>query len=148
MERIAEHADMLLWVTDPETIRRRSDRYLKQLAQHGAITAMVLNKSDRLSPEELSAAVRPWSTACVRWAVKSTIIAVTATTGTESPSYAGSRQRGAGETSGRRATCLADVAVAAADLHGALGSRAQPRCRSRRRRHWPTISSKHPASMP
>jgi GTP-binding protein EngB required for normal cell division len=53
MERIAEHADMLLWVTDPEKYADKAMHdYLKQLAGHGAVMAMVLNKTDQLSPAD------------------------------------------------------------------------------------------------
>lgn len=55
MERIAEHADMLLWVTDPEKYADKAMHdYLKQLAGHGAVMAMVLNKTDQLSPTDVA----------------------------------------------------------------------------------------------
>ncbi len=49
MERIAEHADMLLWVTDIEKYADKAMHdYLRELAGHGAVMALVLNKSDQL----------------------------------------------------------------------------------------------------
>ncbi len=52
MERIAEHADMLLWVTDPEKYADKAMHdYLSQLAGHDAVTALVLNKVDQLDVE-------------------------------------------------------------------------------------------------
>ena len=56
MERIAEHADMLLWVTDPEKYADKAMHdYLAQLAGHGAVMAMVLNKADQLDGPEVEA---------------------------------------------------------------------------------------------
>lgn len=50
MERIAEHADMLLWVTDAEKYADKAMHdYLARLSGHGAVTAMVLNKTDQLT---------------------------------------------------------------------------------------------------
>ena len=49
MERIAEHADMLVWVTDIEKYADKAMHdYLRELAGHGAVMALVLNKSDQL----------------------------------------------------------------------------------------------------
>ncbi|MGI9595400.1 MAG: GTP-binding protein [Acidimicrobiales bacterium] len=54
MERIAENADMLLWITDPEKYADKAMHdYLRQLAGHDAVTAMVLNKSDQLDIDGL-----------------------------------------------------------------------------------------------
>lgn len=54
MERIAHHADLMVWVTDPEKYADEAmHAYLRQLRHHGAVTAMVLNKADQLSPTEL-----------------------------------------------------------------------------------------------
>lgn len=49
MERIAEHADLLLWVTDSEKYADKAMHdYLRTLGEHGTVTAMVLNKIDQL----------------------------------------------------------------------------------------------------
>jgi GTP-binding protein EngB required for normal cell division len=56
MERIAEHADLLLFVTDPEKYADAAlHRYLSLLGQHGAVTAVVLNKADTLTNDDLTA---------------------------------------------------------------------------------------------
>ncbi len=56
MERIAEHADMLVWVTDPEKYADKAMHdYLARLRGHGAVMALVLNKIDLLSPEDTAA---------------------------------------------------------------------------------------------
>ena len=56
MERIAEHADLLVWVTDAEKYGDKAmHTYLRQLSQHGAVTAMVLNKVDQLTGRDVEA---------------------------------------------------------------------------------------------
>ncbi len=58
MERIADHADLLLWVTDAEKYGDKAmHEYLRRLAHHGAVTAMVLNKVDLLSEADAKACV-------------------------------------------------------------------------------------------
>ena len=56
MERIAEHADLLVWVTDSEKYGDKAMHgYLRQLSEHGAVTAMVLNKIDQLTRADVEA---------------------------------------------------------------------------------------------
>ena len=56
MERIAEHADLLLWVTDSEKYGDKAmHAYLHQLREHDAVTAMVLNKIDQLTRADVEA---------------------------------------------------------------------------------------------
>ena len=56
MERIAEHADLLLWVTDSEKYGDKAmHAYLRQLREHGGVTAMVLNKIDQLTRSDVEA---------------------------------------------------------------------------------------------
>ncbi|MGI9616879.1 MAG: GTP-binding protein [Acidimicrobiales bacterium] len=56
MERIAEHADLLVWVTDSEKYGDKAMHgYLRQLSEHGAVTAMVLNKIDQLAGADVEA---------------------------------------------------------------------------------------------
>ncbi len=56
MERIAEHVDLLLWVTDPEKYADEAmHHYLRALSRHDAVTLMILNKADRLTAAELDA---------------------------------------------------------------------------------------------
>ncbi len=56
MERIAEHADLLVWVTDPEKYADKAMHdYLARLAGHDAVMALVLNKVDQLSEDEREA---------------------------------------------------------------------------------------------
>ncbi len=56
MERIAGHADLLVWVTDAEKYGDKAmHTYLRALSHHGAVTAMVLNKIDLLSEADTKA---------------------------------------------------------------------------------------------
>ncbi len=58
MERIAEHADLMVWVTDPEKYADAAmHNYLQQLGSHGAVIVMVLNKIDSLSTDDRDACV-------------------------------------------------------------------------------------------
>lgn len=54
MERIAEHCDLMVWVTDPEKYADAALHfYLKSLIGHDAVTVLVLNKADQLDPASL-----------------------------------------------------------------------------------------------
>ncbi len=56
MEQIAEHADLLVWVTDPEKYADAAiHQYLRRLSHHGSAMVVVLNKSDQLSEPEFRA---------------------------------------------------------------------------------------------
>ena len=56
MEQIAEHADLLVWVTDPEKYADAAiHQYLRRLSHHGSAMVVVLNKSDQLTESEFRA---------------------------------------------------------------------------------------------
>ncbi len=56
MEQIAEHADLLVWVTDPEKYADLAlHSYLRRLSHHGSAMVLVLNKVDQLTTEEAQA---------------------------------------------------------------------------------------------
>lgn len=56
MERVAEHADLLLFITDPEKYADAAlHHYLRLLSRHGAVTAVILNKADTLTNDQLQA---------------------------------------------------------------------------------------------
>jgi GTP-binding protein EngB required for normal cell division len=56
VDRLVKLADMLIWVLDPLKYADASvhQRYLVPLAGHAAVTTVVLNQSDTLSPEQVS----------------------------------------------------------------------------------------------
>ena len=123
MERIAEHADMLLWVTDPEKYADAAmHRYLQQLANHGAVTAMVLNKTDRLSQEELDICRSDLGRLLVSDGLpKSTIVGISATSGRGVPELKQVLTKAVHEKRAVSQRLSADVSVAAGDLQTALG---------------------------
>lgn len=56
MERIAEHCDLMIWVTDPEKYADAAlHHYLSTLAGHEAVMILVLNKADQLDVASLEA---------------------------------------------------------------------------------------------
>lgn len=53
MERIAELADLMVWVTDAEKYADKAmHAYLRRLREHGGVVALVLNKADQLAPAD------------------------------------------------------------------------------------------------
>ncbi len=53
MERIAELADLMVWVTDAEKYADKAMHgYLRRLREHGGVVAMLLNKADQLTPAD------------------------------------------------------------------------------------------------
>jgi GTP-binding protein EngB required for normal cell division len=54
-ERVLELVDLFVWVTDPQKYAdsRLHDDYVAALATHEAVTMVVLNQVDRLTPEEV-----------------------------------------------------------------------------------------------
>ncbi len=124
MERIAAHADLLLWVSDIEKYADKAmHHYLRQLAHHGAVTVMVLNKTDRLSSEELTQVTRDLQRLLADDGLLTTrVVAVSATTG------AGIEQLMAALTDAVHTQRVmierleADVTVVATHLSEALGT--------------------------
>ncbi len=124
MERIANHADLLLWVTDPEKYADDAmHRYLRLLDHHGAVTLMVLNKVDRLDQPQLEACLADLERLMSSDGItEPKVFPVSATTGRgvdaldEELEASVSRQRAATER------LAADVAVAADELAAASGS--------------------------
>ena len=56
-DRVLDLADVFVWVTDPQKYAdaRLHDEYIRTLAGHAAVTLVVFNQADRLSPEYLAA---------------------------------------------------------------------------------------------
>lgn len=83
MERIAAHVDLLIWVTDAEKYADLAmHAYLRDLAGYGAVTAMVLNKIDLLTDEQVARCVRDIDRLLTEDGLKNApVLAVSATTG-------------------------------------------------------------------
>ncbi|HET9128728.1 MAG TPA: ABC transporter [Propionibacteriaceae bacterium] len=60
VDRLVQLVDMLVWVVDPQKYADAAlhDRYLAPLADHAEVMTIVLNQSDRLTPEQLAACLR------------------------------------------------------------------------------------------
>jgi GTP-binding protein EngB required for normal cell division len=60
VDRLIELVDVFVWVTDPQKYADAAlhRQYLSRLAGHDAVTVVVLNQADRLSPEALQACRR------------------------------------------------------------------------------------------
>lgn len=56
VDRLVQLVDMLVWVVDPQKYADAAlhDGYLKPLAAHAGVMVVVLNQSDRLTPEQLA----------------------------------------------------------------------------------------------
>ncbi len=59
VDRLVEHADLLVWVLDPQKYADAAvhDRYLSQLVGHEDVMLVVLNQIDRVPPERRNAMV-------------------------------------------------------------------------------------------
>jgi GTP-binding protein EngB required for normal cell division len=55
VDRLVEMVDLLVWVVDPQKYADAvlHDRYLRPLAEHAAVTVVVLNQVDRLGPDDV-----------------------------------------------------------------------------------------------
>lgn len=53
-DHVVERADLLVWVVDPQKYADAAlhEHYLRPLAGHGAVTVVVLNQADRLTPDD------------------------------------------------------------------------------------------------
>ncbi len=124
MERIAEHVDLLVWVTDPEKYADASlHGYLRYLAGHEAVTLVILNKADRLAPADLAACRRDLSRLLVEDGIPSaTVVAASATTDSGVDELLKLLERAVANQDVMVDRLRADVAVAASELAADAGS--------------------------
>lgn len=128
MERIAEHADVLVWVTDPEKYADRAlHDYLARLGSHGSVMLVVLNKVDLLAADEVDACRTDLARLLGRAGLDGTpVLALSAETGRGREDLV-AELRGAVE--GKQAAVerlLADVGLAATELTEAVGDSRGP----------------------
>lgn len=59
VDRLVEMVDLFVWVLDPQKYADAAlhNRYLKPLSGHSAVTVIVLNQIDKLTPDEVKACV-------------------------------------------------------------------------------------------
>jgi GTP-binding protein EngB required for normal cell division len=128
MERIAEHADVLVWVTDPEKYADKAlHDYLARLAGHGAVMTLVLNKADLLVGPDVEACRTDLSRLLNEAGLDRTpVLTLSARTGQGRDEL----RKALGEAvAGKRAAVerlAADTTLAAGELAGALGDRRGP----------------------
>ena len=124
-ERVLELVDLFVWVTDPQKYAdsRLHDDYVAALSTHEAVTMVVLNQSDRLTPSEVQQCRADLVRLMERDGVpRATVLATSVTTGAGLDEL---RQRLANAVAGRtaaRARLAGDVRAAA----GALGDHVAP----------------------
>jgi GTP-binding protein EngB required for normal cell division len=128
-ERVLELVDLFVWVTDPQKYAdaRLHDDHVRALATHEAVTMVVLNQVDRLTPDQVDACRTDLARLMARDGIPgATVLATSALTGSGVDEL---RQRLANAVAGRtmaRARLAADVRAAAASLssHVAAGESA------------------------
>ena len=123
--RILELVDLFVWVTDPQKYAdaRLHDDHVKALATHEAVTMVVLNQSDRLSPDEVDTCRTDLGRLMERDGVPG--VAVLATSVATGDGIDELRQRLANTVAGRtaaRARLAADIRAVA----GSLGEHVGP----------------------
>lgn len=121
MEQIAEHADLLVWVTDPEKYADEAlHQYLRRLSYHSDAMIVVLNKADLLSPDDLTLCEQDLRRLLDNNGLVRTRLLVTSTAQDkgipELRALLGQRLQGKEATTTR---LQADLAVAASDLFAA-----------------------------
>ncbi len=123
MERIAEQADLLLWVTDHEKYADAAmHRYLRYLAGHDAVVTVVLNKIDQLSEADQEACRTDLARLLVADGVESATVVTTSTvTGAGIAEVRRRLGRAVADRTAMTDRLAADVAVAASELAEGLG---------------------------
>ena len=120
-ERVLELVDLFVWVTDPQKYAdaRLHDDYVAALTTHEAVTMVVLNQADRLTPGEVTQCRADLVRLMERDGVpRATVLATSVTTGDGLDEL---RQRLANAVAGRtmtRARLAGDVRAAAGALTG------------------------------
>lgn len=124
-ERVLELVDLFVWVTDPQKYAdsRLHDDYVAALSSHEAVTMVVLNQADRLTPAEVEQCRADLVRLMERDGVpRATVLATSVSTGSGIDEL---RQRLANAVAGRtasRARLAGDVRAAA----DALGAHVAP----------------------
>ncbi len=124
MERIAEHCDLMVWVTDPEKYADAAlHRYLSSLAGHDAVTILVLNKTDRLDPAARQACEADLARLAEADGITDPVVmSLSATTGDGVDRLRDRLATAVRDTEAMAARLQADVAVAASELARSNGT--------------------------
>ncbi len=129
MERIAEHCDLMVWVTDPEKYADAAlHRYLSSLAGHDAVTVLVLNKTDRLDPAGQRACEADLARLAVADGINDpAVISLSASTGDGVERLRDRLAAAVRSTEAMASRLQADVAVAASEMARSNGAVATKR---------------------
>lgn len=123
MERIAEHCDLMIWVTDPEKYADAAlHHYLATLAGHDAVMILVLNKADHLDDASLELCRADLARLTTNDGVSDpTVLALSARTGVGVEALADRISETVRANEAMAARLSADVAAASAELATANG---------------------------
>ncbi len=126
MERVAEQADLLVWVTDPEKYADAAlHAYLRMLSSHGAVMLIVLNKSDLLSRNDLALCRKDLTRLLAEDGIESpVIITASATTGEGVAEIKSALSHAVRSREAMQTRLAADIRAVAGDLLAATGGGA------------------------
>lgn len=124
MERIAEHCDLMIWVTDPEKYADAAlHSYLSTLSGHDAVMILVLNKADQLDPASLESCRVDLARLATNDGVSDpTVLALSATTGAGVDQLIARIGAAIAANEAVAARLAADVSAASAELEQANGN--------------------------
>lgn len=133
MERIAEHCDLMIWVTDPEKYADKAlHHYLGSLPQHSAVVVLVLNKVDQLTEAEVDACRTDLQRlAAADGLVEPTVLPVSAATGVGIDDLRSAIGQAVRERAAMTQRLSADVAAAGAELTQSIGGDGEASVRDR-----------------
>lgn len=119
--RLAGQVDVLVWVTDPEKYADTviHDHFIRPHAEHSAVTLAVLNKSDKLRPEDLGPVKNSLEQLLVEDGLKKVkVIATSAKTGAGVADIRAAIAKVASDNKALTARLEADIAAATGPLIG------------------------------
>ncbi|QGU02878.1 GTPase Era [Corynebacterium kalinowskii] len=119
--RLAGQVDVLVWVTDPEKYADTiiHDHFIRPHAEHSAVTLAVLNKSDKLRPEDLGPVKNSLEQLLVEDGLKKIkVIATSAKTGAGVDDIRAAIAKVASDHKAQSARLEADIAAATGPLLG------------------------------
>jgi GTP-binding protein EngB required for normal cell division len=128
MEWIAAHADMLLWITDPQKYADAAlHRYLRDLSGHGAVMVVALNKVDTLRPSEVKACREDLSRLLANDGIASAkVVEMSMVTGEGVPELRKALAKTIDDQKIMVGRLMADVSLAAGGLKDSLGPDTKP----------------------
>lgn len=123
MERIAEHCDLMIWVTDPEKYADAAlHRYLATLGGHDAVMILVLNKADQMDEISLEVCRADLARLATNDGVADpTVLALSAVTGKGVDALIAKIGKTVAANEAMAARLAADIAAASAELAAANG---------------------------